>query len=100
MRNDSSYRVYVQPSGLRFEQREDLSLLESALAQSVRLPHSCRNGACRACICRLRSGQVTYLIEWPGLTREEKKEGWILPCVAQARSDLVIDAPDAIALDK
>ncbi|MFP5392026.1 MAG: (2Fe-2S)-binding protein, partial [Gammaproteobacteria bacterium] len=32
---------------------------------------------------------------WPGLSREEKQEGWILPCVALARSDLVLAAPAA-----
>jgi len=38
---------------------------------------------------------VRYRIEWPGLSREEKAEGWILPCVAEAASDVVIEAPAA-----
>jgi ferredoxin len=33
-----------------------------------------------------------HTIEWPGLSAEEKAEGWILPCVAVAESALVIDA--------
>ena len=45
-------------------------------------------------MCRLLSGSVSYRIEWPGLTKEEKAEGWILPCVATANSDLVLVAPD------
>ncbi|MBP0598979.1 2Fe-2S iron-sulfur cluster binding domain-containing protein [Herbaspirillum sp. LeCh32-8] len=92
------FTILVQPSGLRFEQRPGLSLLQSALAQMVRLPNSCRNGTCRTCMCKLSAGTVDYQIEWPGLTREEKEEGWILPCVAEARSDLVIEAPDAMDL--
>jgi len=32
------------------------------------------------------------------VSREEKAEGWILPCVAVARSDLVIDVPEAETL--
>lgn len=92
------FSIQVQPSGLRFEQRPGLSLLQSGLAQMVRLPNSCRNGTCRTCMCMLSSGEVAYQIEWPGLTREEKAEGWILPCVAEARSDLVIEEPDAIDL--
>ncbi len=51
-------------------------------------------------MCMLVSGTVSYQIEWPGLTREEKKEGWILPCVAEAQSDLVLDVPDAVDLKK
>jgi ferredoxin len=92
------YSILIQPSGLRFEQRPGLSLLQSALAQQVRLPNSCRNGTCRTCMCMLAAGEVAYQIEWPGLTREEKAEGWILPCVAEARSDLVIEEPDAVNL--
>jgi hypothetical protein len=42
---------------------------------------------------------VRYTIEWPGLTREEKAEGLMLPCVAIAQTDLVIEAPDAQTLD-
>ncbi|KAF1041435.1 MAG: Alkene monooxygenase system, ferredoxin--NAD(+) reductase component [Herbaspirillum frisingense] len=85
---------------MRFQQGENQSLLQSALAQSIRLPHSCCNGTCRTCMCKLDAGAIAYQIEWPGLTREEKEEGWILPCVAQAESDLVIDVPDAIDLKK
>ena len=54
---------------------------------------SCRNGTCRSCICRLVSGQVTYRIDWPGLSLDEKRTGWILPCVAYPLSDLVIEMP-------
>ncbi|HJV51071.1 MAG TPA: 2Fe-2S iron-sulfur cluster-binding protein, partial [Noviherbaspirillum sp.] len=61
----------------------------------LRLPSSCRNGTCRACMCRMTSGQVRYRIAWPGLLPEEKAQGFILPCVAYAASDLVIDAPQA-----
>jgi hypothetical protein len=35
---------------------------------------------------------VAYSIEWPGLSAEEKAEGWILPCVALARSPCVLEA--------
>lgn len=54
---------------------------------------SCRNGTCRTCLCQLVSGQVTYRIEWPGLSLDEKREGFILPCVAHAASDVVLALP-------
>jgi ferredoxin len=77
------------------------SLVVSASQAGLRLPASCRNGSCRACMCKLLSGQIDYLIEWPGLLAEEKAEGWILPCVALPRSDLVIHQPAArrVAID-
>jgi ferredoxin len=82
--------VSVLPTQWRFEASPQQSLLQAALQATVALPSSCRNGTCRACMCRLESGQIEYQIEWPGLSADEKREGLILPCVAQARSDLVL----------
>jgi ferredoxin len=74
------------------------SILQAALLNQIRLPSSCRNGTCRTCMCKLVGGSVSYQIEWPGVTREEQLEGWILPCVAVAESDLVLEAADAVHL--
>ncbi|MGJ9419866.1 2Fe-2S iron-sulfur cluster-binding protein [Massilia sp. CMS3.1] len=67
-----------------------LQALESA---GIELPNSCRNGTCRTCLCRLGGGTVRYLVEWPGLSIEEKREDYLLPCVAVANSDIVVNAP-------
>jgi ferredoxin len=90
--------VRVEPLGLTFKAPADLTLLEAAESAGIRLPRSCRNGTCRTCLCRLVSGTISYRIAWPGLTREEKTEGLILPCVAVAASDAIIEVPDAQAL--
>lgn len=90
-----NFRVTVQGAGWGFEAGAETSVLASAEAAGVVLPSSCRNGTCRACICRLAAGKVRYLVEWPGVSLDEKREGWILPCVAVAASDLVIEAPAA-----
>jgi ferredoxin len=87
--------VRVEPLGQSFESPDSLTILEAAGFANLRLPRSCRNGTCRTCICRLISGSVSYTIEWPGLSKEEKAEGLILPCVAVAQSDLVLDVPEA-----
>jgi ferredoxin len=94
------YTVALEPSGWRFECDPDAAVLLEAARAGIRLPSSCRNGACRTCKCLLLEGRVDYTVAWPGLTAEEKAEGWILPCVARARSDLVIDAPDAGVLER
>ena len=91
-------RLTVLPGGWQVPVPAGQSLLQAALAAGVRLPNSCRNGSCRSCLARLESGQIHYTIAWPGLLAEEKVEGWILPCVACADSDLVITAPGASAL--
>lgn len=91
--NPATHRVRLEPSGWTFDVDPGRSLLDAATQAGIELPRSCRNGTCRACRCRLMSGAITYHIEWPGLLAEEKREGWILPCVAHAQQDLVIDAP-------
>lgn len=88
-------RVRIAPSGLEFAAEPTQSILEAALRAGIRLPSSCRNGTCRACLCRLASGSIRYRIEWPGLSPDEKDEGYLLPCVACAQSDLEIVAPGA-----
>ncbi|EMD9436966.1 MULTISPECIES: 2Fe-2S iron-sulfur cluster-binding protein [Burkholderia] len=91
--------VRIEPLGATFDAPDSLTLLEAAAFARVSLPRSCRNGTCRSCLCRIVSGSVRYTIEWPGLSREEKADGYTLPCVAVATSDLVLDVPDAVMLD-
>lgn len=88
-------QLRVEPQGWQLPVPASASLLEAAQAAGIRLPRSCRNGTCRACLCRLLAGQVRYRIEWPGLSAEERAAGWILPCVAHACTDVVIEAPAA-----
>ncbi|BEH20914.1 2Fe-2S iron-sulfur cluster-binding protein [Burkholderia pseudomallei] len=95
MTEERSHWVRVEPLGAGFDAPESLSLLEAAGFAGVSLPRSCRNGTCRTCLCRLREGSVAYRIEWPGVSAEEEAEGYILPCVAIAQSDLVIEVPHA-----
>jgi ferredoxin len=92
---DARHMVILKPQGWRFESDAGMTLMEAARLAGIVLPSSCRNGTCRTCMSRMLQGEVTYRIEWPGLLREEKQEGWILPCVAMAASDLVIEAPAA-----
>jgi len=54
-------------------------LLISMEQGGIDWPSSCRNGTCRTCFGKLESGQVRYEIEWPGLSSEEKEEGFVLP---------------------
>lgn len=85
------FSVVIGPSGLGFGARADVPLLQSAREAGLTLASSCRNGTCRACLCRMLSGRVRYTIDWPGLSAEEKADGLILPCVALPLSALVLD---------
>jgi ferredoxin len=91
------FTVKVEPAQLQYDVEGDLTLLEAADMSRVQLPSSCRNGTCRTCMCRMVSGEVTYTIEWPGLSAEEKAEGFVLPCVARPVSDVVLEQTQAAA---
>jgi ferredoxin len=84
------HQLWLAPQGTPICARADQSLLQAAAEAGIELLASCRNGSCRACMRRLISGQVIYRIEWPGLSREERLQGFILPCVAYPNSDLVL----------
>jgi ferredoxin len=86
------HQLSLHPGARPIDAPSDRSVLASARAAGVELHASCRNGTCRACLRRLHSGQVHYRIEWPGLSAEEKAEGFILPCVAHPACDLVLVA--------
>jgi ferredoxin len=93
----SIFTARVQPADLQYDVEGDLTLLEAAEMSRIELPSSCRNGTCRTCICRLVSGEVSYTVEWPGLSAEEKAEGYVLPCVARPLGNVVIEQPEARA---
>jgi ferredoxin len=88
-------KARIEPGGFDFDAGSGLTLLQSADAAGIELPSSCRNGTCRTCICKLVAGQVRYRIEWPGVSADEKAEGWILPCVAEPDGDVTLDVPCA-----
>ena len=88
-------KARVEPGGFDFDTEPGRTLLQSAEAAGIELPSSCRNGTCRTCICKLLDGQVRYRIEWPGVSADEKAEGWILPCVAEPIGDVTLDVPYA-----
>jgi len=88
-------RLRIEPLGCVLPVPAGMSLLEAADAAGVRLPRSCRNGTCRACRCQLTAGDIRYRIDWPGLSAEERAQGEVLPCVAEALGDVTLWAPGA-----
>lgn len=88
---DKTYLVRVLPHEWTFEATSATPLLLAAQRANIALPSSCRNGTCRTCMCRLVAGSVRYDIEWPGLSFDEKRDGYILPCIAYPSADLEIE---------
>jgi len=87
----STATITLQPSGWSFGADEGDTVLQAAERAGIELPSSCRNGTCRTCICRMTGGSVRHLVEWPGLSFDEKREGYILPCVAVPEGEVVLE---------
>lgn len=88
-------KVRLEPSGLEFEAEAGVTLLHAAEAAGIELPSSCRNGTCRTCLCGSDGGPVRYLVEWPGLSLDEKRAHDVLPCVAVPEGDITLTIPAA-----
>ncbi|MBS0390392.1 MAG: 2Fe-2S iron-sulfur cluster binding domain-containing protein [Comamonadaceae bacterium] len=87
------FTARVGSDGTQCDAWPDQPLLVSLEQGGINWPSSCRNGTCRTCICLLTEGRVRYEIDWPGLSAEEKAEGWVLPCVARPVSDVTLQVP-------
>lgn len=70
---------------------EDEYILDSAEEAGMKLPYSCRAGACFDCLCRVVKGEVEQTekaLEF--LKPEELDAGYILLCASSPRSDCTI----------
>jgi ferredoxin len=85
-----TFRIRVDGQVSDVEADSETSLFAAMKRAGIAWPVSCRNGTCRTCIAHLLQGHVRYDIPWPGLSAEEKLEGYCLPCVALPMSDVVI----------
>lgn len=86
------HTIRVEPGAYCFSAEPSQTLLAAALQAGVPLRSACRNGTCRACLSQLAQGEVAYVVDWPGISRDERAEGAVLPCVAQPRSDVLLQA--------
>lgn len=68
------------------------TLLDSALAAGVKIPHQCTVGNCNA--CKLKIVQGTAVMDEPNsLSVDDAQSGHVLACVAYPCEDLVIQVP-------
>ncbi len=78
-------------SGFQFEVIPEMTLLEFAETVGISIPFGCRQGQCGTCATRLLQGHVSMQTE-EGLSVEQKRAGFILPCVSKVHGSICIDA--------
>jgi ferredoxin len=78
---------------IRLEVPEGEYILRSFEQQGEPLPFSCRNGCCTACAVRVIAGEIDQR-ESLGLSREVRRKGYGLLCVARALGPLEVETQD------
>ena len=76
-----------------FQAESDQYILKSAEDHGIKLPFSCRNGACTACAVRVQSGNLEQP-EAMGLSPHLQKQGYALLCVSYPSSDITAETQD------
>lgn len=87
-----SWHVTIVPAQLRFIVEEGETVLAAALRQGLDFPYRCRQGVCTSCVCKLRSGHVSYPHPNP-LTPTDQQQQFVYCCLATASSDLELHHP-------
>ena len=67
------------------------TVLETAEANGIFIPSSCRRGQCGTCAVRALGGVVRMETE-DGLTPDQKKSGYILACVGRPKGTVTLDS--------
>jgi CDP-4-dehydro-6-deoxyglucose reductase, E3 len=87
-----TFEITIKPSDHRFECAGDEAILSAALRASLLLPYGCRDGACGSCKSKIVTGEVDYGPHQAAtLTDIEKKQGYVLPCVARPLSAVTLE---------
>ena len=84
------YQVELRNAGVTISVKEDQSIYDAALHAEVQLPIGCNYGGCITCAAKLIEGKVRQ----PGATALNKRQselGYVLLCVAQPRTDCVVE---------
>lgn len=86
------FKAQVQPAGDTLVVNKGDNLLKAALAAGLDWPHDCRVGSCGNCRCKVTSGKIKALSDFSYvLDGPELKEGMVLACQTQLKSDIEVE---------
>jgi len=82
----------IANTGETFEVPGKINLLQAALNAGIKWPCDCKVGSCGTCRCILKEGKVKALNDFAYvLDGDMLKQGYILACKSQLKTDLVVE---------
>ena len=86
------FQVTIASTQQTFMVPGKINLLQAALNAGIKWPHDCRVGSCGSCRCHLKEGKVKELQDFSYvLDGDQLKEGMILACQSQLKSDIIVE---------
>lgn len=92
-------QVYLANRPQSFSVEDGETLLAAGLRHGLALPFGCQSGSCGSCRVPLVAGEIDYPFEPPALSDAERDAGYILMCLARAKTDLTIALHQPAQLD-
>lgn len=89
-------KIKILPSGKEFASEGKSTLLEAGLSAGLALGYGCSNGNCGECLAKIVSGEVEQVKHHDyRISADKQTSGHVLMCANAAKSDVVIEAPEA-----
>jgi ferredoxin-NADP reductase len=89
-RPNATYEAQFARSGTRERVMATQTLLEAAESCGAPIPSLCRAGVCGTCRTRVTQGDVECASQM--LDEQDRRDGFVLPCVSHLKSDCVVEA--------
>lgn len=84
-------RILFQASNTTTTNSAGRTILQAAEDADVFIDNACRSGTCGSCRVKLLAGTVKMPVD-EALTGEDKANGYVLACQAEASGDAIVDA--------
>ena len=94
-----SYRIRLQSSEHEFVAEDNETVLEAALRSGLSLSYNCNSGSCGDCAAQIVSGDYEVINHFDyQFSDAEKLQNKALLCCIGAKSDMVIEAAEALGV--
>ena len=91
-KKNASHKCTIANTGETFDVPGKINLLQAALNAGIKWPCDCKVGSCGTCRGILKEGKVKPLNDFAYvLDRDMLKQGYILACQSQLKSDVVVE---------